>query len=268
MMIIVIGELLNSSRKPVEAAFLSREAGYLLNLAQEQEKAGCSYLDLNASTLLEQEVEIISWIIPLIQDRVAIPISIDSTNPAALEAGLRVHRGRALLNSLPGKQKELEEIIPLIRDYQPQVIVSCLDDGGFPRTPEQTVEIAGRILDRLFSQTSVTASDVFLDLLVRPLAVVPEAGRLFLESLLLVRKEFPGIKTVAGLSNVSYGLPRRRVVNLTFLANLIGHGLSAVMADPLHPDFWTTIIVSEFLNNRPGAADRFLAWARASLKED
>lgn len=267
-MLIVIGELLNSSRKPVEEAFLSREAGHLLDLALEQEKAGCAYLDLNASTLLEQEVEIISWIIPLIQDRVAIPVSIDSTNPAALEAGLKVHRGRALLNSLPGKQKELEEIIPLIRDYQPQVIVSCLDEGGFPRTPEQTVEIARRILDRVFSQTPVTANDVFLDLLVRPLAVVPEAGRLFLESLLLVRKEFPGIKTVAGLSNVSFGLPRRRVVNLTFLTNLIGHGLSAVIADPLSPDFWTTVIVSEFLNNRPGAAEKFLAWARTSLKED
>ncbi|MGQ9801585.1 MAG: dihydropteroate synthase [Candidatus Saccharicenans sp.] len=268
MMIIVIGELLNSSRKPVEEAFLSREAGYLLELALEQEKAGCSYLDLNASTLLEQEVEIISWIIPLIQDRVSIPISVDSTNPAALEAGLKIHRGRALLNSLPGKNRELEEIIPLIQDYQPQVIVSCLDDRVFPKTPEQTVEIAGRIMNRLFSQTSLSPEDVFLDLLVRPLAVVPEAGRLFLESLLLVHKEFPGIKTVAGLSNVSYGLPRRRVVNLAFLTNLIGHGLSAVIADPLQPDFWTTVMVSEFLNNRPGATEKFLAWARTSLKED
>lgn len=267
-MIIVIGELLNSSRKPVEEAFQKREADYLLKLALEQEKAGCSYLDLNASTLLEKEVEIISWIIPLIQERVSIPICLDSTNPAALEAGLKVHRGRALLNSLPGRQKELKEIIPIVRDYRPQVIISCLDDQGFPLNPEQTVAIAGKIMNQLFSQTSLTPEDIFLDLLLRPLAVVPDAGRLFLESLLLVRKEFPGIKTVAGLSNISYGLPRRRIVNLIFLTNLIGHGLSAVIADPLHPDFWPTIFVSEFLNNRPGAAEKFLSWARASLKED
>lgn len=267
-MIIVIGELLNSSRQAVEEAFRRREAGYLINLALEQERAGCSYLDLNAATLLDQEAEIISWIIPLLQEKISIPISIDSTNPSILETGLRVHCGRALLNSLPGKLKELEEILPLIRDFQPQVIVSCLDDQGFPETPEQTVRIAGKILDRLFSQTAVNQQDVFLDLLVRPLAVRPESGRLFLESLLLVRKEFPGFKTVAGLSNLSFGLPRRRMVNLTFLSNLIGHGLSAVIADPLHPDFQATVIISEFLNNRPGASERFLAWARSSLKED
>ncbi|MDI6698111.1 MAG: dihydropteroate synthase [Candidatus Saccharicenans sp.] len=267
-MLIIIGELLNSSRRSVEEAFLNKNADYLLELAVEQEKAGCSYLDLNASTLFDGEPGLLTWIIPSLQEKVSIPLSIDSTNPVALEAGLKVHRGRALLNSIPGKQKEMEEIIPLIRDYRPQVIVSCLDDGGFPETPERTVAIAERILNRLFSQTSVVQDDIFLDLLARPLAVTPGAGRQFLETLLLVRKELPGFKTVAGLSNVSYGLPRRRVVNLTFLTNLIGHGLSAVIADPLHPDFKATVIVSEFLNNRPGARERFLAWARSEQKED
>lgn len=267
-MLIIIGELLNSSRRPVEEAFLQKDEGYLVELAVEQEKAGCSYLDLNASTLLDREPEMLTWIIPVLQNKVSLPLSIDSTSPVALEAGLRAHRGRALLNSLPGKQREMEEIIPLLCDYRPRVIVSCLDDNGFPETPEQTVRIAGKILNKLFSRTPLSPEDIFLDLLARPLAVRPEAGRLFLESLLLVRREFPGFKTVAGLSNVSYGLPRRRVVNLTFLSNLIGHGLEAVIADPLHPDFQATIIVSEFLNNRPGARDKFLAWARSGQKED
>lgn len=267
-MLIIIGELLNSSRRPVEEAFIQKDEGYLVELAVEQQRAGCSYLDLNASTLLNRESEILTWIIPILQERTSLPISIDSASPAALESGLRVHRGRALLNSLPGKQRELEEIIPLICDYRPQVIVSCLDERGFPETPDQLVSLAGKILNRLFSQTPLGKDDIFLDLLARPLAVRPEAGRLFLESLLLVRKELPGIKTVAGLSNISYGLPRRRVVNLTFLSNLIGHGLDAVIADPLHPDFQATVVVSEFLNNRPGAREKFLAWARSGQKED
>jgi len=267
-MLIIIGELLNSSRRPVEEALLRQEADYLVELAVEQQTAGCDYLDLNASTLLDDEPGTLTWIIPLLQEKVSVPISIDSTSPAALEAGLKVHRGRALLNSIPGKQKELKEIIPLVRDYRPRLIVSCLDDGGFPETPDQTVRIAGKILNKIFSQTSLDRDDIFLDPLARPLAVKPEAGRHLLESLLLIRKEFPGFKTVAGLSNVSYGLPRRRVVNLTFLSNLIGHGLSAVIADPLSPDFQATVIVSEFLNNRPGARERFLAWARSGQEED
>ncbi|MCX8160455.1 MAG: dihydropteroate synthase [Candidatus Saccharicenans sp.] len=267
-MLLIIGELLNSSRRPVEEALLKGDHGFLVELALEQQRAGCSYLDLNASTLLDREPEVLARVIPVLQDRVSLPISIDSSNPTAMEAGLRVHRGQALLNSIPGKQKEMEEIIPLVGEYRPRVIVSCFDEAGFPETPDRTISIAGKVLNRLFSQTSLGKDDIFLDLLVRPLAVKPEAGRLFLESLLLARKEFPGIKTVAGLSNISYGLPRRRVVNLTFLSNLIGHGLDAVIADPLHPDFQATIIVSEFLNNRPGAREKFLAWARSGQKED
>ncbi|MDI6844617.1 MAG: dihydropteroate synthase [Candidatus Saccharicenans sp.] len=262
---IIIGGLLNSSRKPVEEAFINRDEAYLTGLALEQEKAGCAYLDLNASTLIEREAEIISWAIPLLQQKISVPISIDSPNPATLEAGLRVHRGRALLNSLPGKTPEMDEILPLIRDYKPQVIVCCLDNHGLPETPEDTLRVAVKTLNRLFQETSLREEDVFLDPLVRPLAVFPEAGKLLLESLLLIRRELPGIKTVAGLSNISYGLPRRRVVNLTFLTNLIGHGLDAVIADPLHPDFQTSVIVSEYLNNRPGAREKFLAWARSTI---
>jgi 5-methyltetrahydrofolate--homocysteine methyltransferase len=104
--------------------------------------------------------------------------------------------------------------------------------------------------------------------LVRPLSIVPEAARIFLETLLLIKKEFPGIKTIAGLSNISFGLPRRKPINHAFLFNNIGPGLSAVIADPLQPDFWQVIILSELLNNRPGATERYLEWARSTRKED
>ncbi len=265
---IVIGELINSSRQPVEEAFLNRQADILVDLAIKQQQAGCSYLEVNAATIIDQEDELLKWIIPILQEQVSIPLSIDSPNPRALEAGLKVHKGQALLSSLPGRQAEMEEILPLIRDFRPEVIVSALDESGFPDTPEKIIKIADRILNRLFSTTSLSQDEVYLDLLIRPMAVFPEAGQLFLKSLLLARQEFPGIKTIAGLSNISYGLPRRRLVNLIFLSNLIGHGLSAVIADPLSPDFWAVIIISEYLNNRPGSAGRFLEWARSDRRDD
>lgn len=265
---IVVGELLNSSQQKVEEAFINKDESFIIDLAVQQERAGCTYLNLNAATMMEKEEETLVWAISLLQAHVSIPISIDSPNPKALAAGLKVHRGRALLNSLPGKRAELEEIIPLIREFSPEVIVSCLDDEGFPETPEKALRIAERILNRLFSQTSIQKDDIFIDPLVRPLAVFPEAARLFLEAMLLIKKEFPGMKTIAGLSNISFGLPKRKIINHAFLSNLIGYGLTAVIADPLQPDFWPVIIISEFINNKPGATKRFLDWARTSRKED
>jgi len=265
---IVVGELLNSSRQKVEEAFTKKDEKFVIDLAVQQEKAGCAYLDLNAATLMEKEEETINWAIRLLQEHLSIPVSIDSPNPRALAAGLRVHRGKALLNSLPGKQTELEEIIPLIREFSPATIVSCLDDEGFPEIPEKAIRIADRVLNRLFSQTTIKKDDIFIDALVRPVAVIPEAARIFLETLLLIKKEFPGMKTISGLSNISFGLPKRKLLNHAFLSNLIGHGLTAVIADPLQPDFWPVIIISEFINNQPGATKRFLNWARACRKED
>ena len=153
---IVIGELINSSRQPVEEAFLNRQADILVDLAIKQQQAGCSYLEVNAATIIDQEDELLKWIIPILQEQVSIPLSIDSPNPRALEAGLKVHKGQALLSSLPGRQAEMEEILPLIRDFRPEVIVSALDESGFPDTPEKIIKIADRILNRLFSTTSLS----------------------------------------------------------------------------------------------------------------
>jgi 5-methyltetrahydrofolate--homocysteine methyltransferase len=265
---IVIGELLNSSRHKVEEAFLKKDEQFIIDLAIQQEKAGCSYLNLTASTLMDKESEVLSWAISIIQQNVSIPLSIDSSSSEALAAGFKVYKKRALLNSLSGKKERSEEIISLIKEFNPEVIVSCLDDSGIPESPQIVVKIADKIINRLFQQTSLNPEDIFLDPVVRPLKVFPGAAKIFLESVLLLKKEFPGIKLIAALSNISFGLPQRKLVNYAFLSSLIGHGIAAVIADPLQPYFWPLIIVSEFINNHPGASERFLEWAASYQKKE
>jgi 5-methyltetrahydrofolate--homocysteine methyltransferase len=125
---IVVGELLNSSQQKIEEAFIKRDESLVVDLAVRQERAGCAYLDLNAATLMDKDEETVVWAISLLQTHTSVPISIDSPNARALAAGLRVHRGQALLNSLPGKKTEIKEIIPLIREFSSAVVVSCLGD--------------------------------------------------------------------------------------------------------------------------------------------
>ncbi|HEK85124.1 MAG: dihydropteroate synthase [Candidatus Saccharicenans sp.] len=265
---IVIGELLNASRQRVQEAFLKKDEEFIIDLAIQQEKAGCSYLNLNAASLVDKEAETLSWAVSIIQQKISIPLAIDSSNPQALEAGFKVNERRALLNSLTGKKEESAEIISLIREYNPEVIVSCLDDHGLAESPEKAVKIADRVLNNLFQQTSIQKDDIFIDPVVRPLSVVPEAAKIYLETVMLLKREFPGIKLIAALANISFGLPKRKLVNHAFLSSLIGHGVTAVIADPLQPYFWSVVLVGEFIGNIPGANNRFMKWAEENKKDE
>lgn len=264
---IIIGNLISSSREKIEKTFLSRNEESIKELALLQKKAGCSYINIFCGTLQEKEKECLTWAITMIQDLFDLPVSINSYRPEVLSAALKIHRGQAVLNSVSAKREGFEEIVSLISEYKPKVVVTCLDDDGIPETPEKTLAVADKILDRLFSLVSnLSSDDVFIEPVVQPLSLMSEAGRLFLESVLLLKRKYPGFKIMAKLENISYGLPKRKYINHAFLSNAIGHGVEVIMADPNQTDFWPVIIISELINNFPGASDRFKAWA-ASLAD-
>jgi len=265
---IIIGNLINSCQKKIEEAFLQRQDEIIRQLALDQKKAGCSYLNVFAGTLGEKEKEGLAWAISLIQEQVDLPVSINSFRLEVLSEALKVYRGRALLNALSGKKDDLEEIIPLIYQFRPKVVVSCLDDDGLPDTPAKTVEIADKILNRLFATVpDLSSEDVYLEPVIQPLSLFPQSASLFLQSVLMIRKRFPGFKIIANLENVSYGLPKKKYINHAFLSNVIGHGVEVIIADPLQPEFWPVVIISEFINDHPGASEKFQAWAKSSSDE-
>jgi cobalamin-dependent methionine synthase I len=259
---IIVGERLNSSRGQVLAALAARDEDFLVDQAVRQEAAGAAFIDLNSAALLEEEIAGLEWAVPLLQDHLHVPLAIDSPNRAAIAAGLKIHRGPALLNSLSGEDERLRALLPLVKEHRPRVIALCLDDEGLRKDAESVCGVGVRLAETLLA-AGVPAADIFLDPLVHPVGVQTEAPGLFLASLALIKKKLPGIKTIAGLSNVSFGLPDRRLINRTFLALALAEGLDAAILDPLDDELMDVLAASQALLGRDPSLKDYLARCRA-----
>lgn len=258
---IIVGERLNSSRTPVFHALNRKDEKYLLDEALKQERAGANYIDLNAAILLEQEVSRLKWTIPLLQKKLTIPLSIDTPNSEAMEEGLKIHKGKALLNSLSGESSRVKAFLPLIKKYQPQVIILCLDDSGIPKSSDQELAIADKMVN-LLCKEGIRVEDIFVDPLVRPIGADQNAGKLFLEALQKIKKNLPEVKTIAGISNVSFGLPRRKLLNRTFLTLAIQKGLDAAILDPLDKKIIASLYSAHALLGKDSAMKNYLRYIR------
>ncbi|MBN1273616.1 MAG: dihydropteroate synthase [Candidatus Aminicenantes bacterium] len=259
---IIIGERLNSSRKPVYNAMLERDTDYILEQAFKQVHAGADAIDINSAALLDKEVEVLTWMLPLLQEKIPVPISIDTSNPEAMEVGLEYHQGQAFLNSLSGEQERIISFLPLIKKYKPKVIVLCLDNDGLPTHAEQEYSVAARMVE-LLDRENVPLSNIFIDPLVRPVGVDQTAPRLFLESLKKIKKNIPEIKTIAGISNVSFGLPNRKLINRTFLVLAVQEGLDAAIIDPLDQEKMASLSAAKALLGKDPNLKGFLGAVRS-----
>ena len=262
---LIVGERLNSTRPVVHRALVQRDEKYLLKEAEKQAQVGVDFIDLNTAALLEDEIPALQWAIPLIQKRLTIPLSIDTPNPEALEVGLRLHRGQALLNSITGESKRIKELIPLIRKYRPRVITLCLDDAGLPQDSEQALSTAKKMVNLLVEE-GVDEEDIFVDPLVQPISTDQNAANLFLDSLRKIRDKLPRVQTIAGISNVSFGLPQRKLINRTLLVLALHSGLDAAILDPFDKEMRSVIHSTEALAGRDLYLKDYLAFIRSRLK--
>ncbi len=262
---IIIGERLNSTRPSVLEALQKRDEKFVCDQARMQEQAGAAYIDLNAAALMDGEIDGLCWAIPLLQGAVGVPLSIDTPNPKAMAAALELHRGRALLNSLAGTEASLEALLPIIRDFKPQVIALCLEEDGPPISAEKAAGRAEKIVEAL-ARVGIEPEDVFLDPLVRPIGVEGGAGPLFLESVEKIKRRLPRVKTIAGLSNVSFGLPHRRLLNRTFLSLAMARGLDAAICDPLDAELQAVLAAAGALLGEEAELADYLRFARARAK--
>jgi cobalamin-dependent methionine synthase I len=264
---IIVGERLNSSRKPVRDALASRDSNFLIDQALRQQEAGAGYIDLNAAALVDQELEVLSWAVPLLERALSVPLSIDTPNAAAMEKALRISRRTPLLNSLTAETARTKALLPLIREFKPRIIVLCLDDAGVPKTPDRAAGIACRMVDRL-DREGLSAENLFFDPLIRPVGVEPEAVVLFLESIARIKESLPAVKTIAGISNVSFGLPKRKVINRTVLTLALQRGLDAAICDPFDRDLRLEAAAAEALLGRDPGLRNYLRIFRELSKAD
>ncbi len=240
-----------------------KDKKFVIDQAKKQEKAGASYIDLNTAALLDKEVETLIWAIPLLQKELRIPLSLDTANPDAMEAGLKNHKGQALLNSLSGEANRIKTFLPLVKEYQPRIIVLCLDDEGLPETSDKELSIARKMVN-LLDKEGVEHKDIFIDPLVRPIGVDQRAGELFLEALEKIKTSLPSVNTIAGVSNVSFGLPRRKSLNRAFLVLALQKGLDAAILDPLDKEILAALRSAKALLGEDPSLKDYLAFIRTS----
>jgi 5-methyltetrahydrofolate--homocysteine methyltransferase len=229
---VIIGERINpTGRKAFSAELQTGDLSRIARDAQAQFQAGAGVLDVNVGAASVDEVKLLPQAIQLVQDTVDLPVSIDSPNPAALAAGLRACKGRALVNSVNGEKHRLKTVLPLVAEYGAAVIALCMDDNGIPTTPEARLAVAETILEEAHA-LGIPPESVLLDPLVMAVGADHRAGWVTTETARLIRAKL-GSNMTAGASNASHGMPEREVLNTVLLTLLTHSGVNAPICNPL-----------------------------------
>jgi 5-methyltetrahydrofolate corrinoid/iron sulfur protein methyltransferase len=263
---VIIGELINASRKAIKAAIEARDAEAIQKVAREQAGAGADYIDVNAGVFVGREPEHLKWLVETVQQVTDKPCAIDSPDPRAIQAALSVHRGIPLINSISLEKERYEKLMPIIAGTQMKVIALCMSDEGMPQTVADRLKIADALVNGLL-KNAVALENIFVDPLVQPLSVNGSFGVEFLNAIEKIMTTFGGIHTACGLSNISYGLPARKFMNQTFMVMAIAKGLDGAIMDPLDKKMMAGIIAAEALAGRDDFCANFLKAFRAGIFE-
>jgi cobalamin-dependent methionine synthase I len=212
---LLVGELINASRKSIAGFIESKDGAALQAVAKDQLEAGANFIDVNAGAF-DKEDEYLRSLVETVQSSVEAPCCIDSPNPKAIETALSVHKGIAMINSISLEKERCDNLLPILAGTNLKVVALCMGDEGMPETAEQRLRNAERLINRLVS-AKVSIDNIFVDPLVQPVATNTNYGKEFLEAVRRIGCEFKGIHTMCGLSNISFGLPNRKHLNQTFM---------------------------------------------------
>jgi 5-methyltetrahydrofolate--homocysteine methyltransferase len=263
---IIIGELINASRKAVGAAIEAQDAAAIQKVAEDQHAAGANFIDVNAGIFVKKEPEYLAWLVQTVQEVVDGPCAIDSPNPRAIEAALAVHQGTPMINSISLEKERYQNLMPIIAGTDMKVIALCMSDEGMPKTVEDRLKIADKLVNGLL-QNNVKMGNIFVDPLVQPLSVDDTFGTEFIKAVEQIMQKFEGIHTACGLSNISYGLPVRPFLNQTFMIMAITKGLDGAIVNPLDKKMMANITAAETLAGKDSFCMNFLQAFRAGKFE-
>lgn len=262
----VIGERINPTGRKIlaeemKAGDFSRvEADALAQVA-----AGAHMLDVNAGIPLADEPALLARAIELVQSVTDVPLSIDSSIVAALEAGLEVYKGKALLNSVTGEEERLESVLPLVSKYGAAVVAICNDETGISENPDVRFEVARTIVNRA-ADHGIAAEDVVIDPLVMPIGAIGQAGRQVFALVRRIREELK-CNTTCGASNISFGLPNRHGINSAFLCMAIGAGMTSAITNPLHGEVTQAVMGADVVNGQDKNCKRWIQRYRQPAPE-
>ena len=243
---VVIGERINpTGRKLLAAEMAAGDFSRVEKDAIAQVEAGAHMLDVNAGIPLADEPAILAEAVKLVQSITKVPLSIDSSIVAALEAGLAVYQGKALVNSVTGEEERLETVLPLVKKYDAAVVAISNDETGISEDPDVRFAVAKKIVERA-ADYGISYRDVVVDPLVMPVGAINTAGRQVLHLIRRLREELK-VNTTCGASNISFGLPARNGINAAFLSMAIGAGMTSAITSPLHHEVMMAVMGADVM---------------------
>lgn len=246
---IIIGEKINGTIPSVKQAIEEKDEAFIRNLAIKQDEAGADYIDVCASTAPEIEVQTLIWLMDIVQDATEKPLSIDSPNARAIEQVLKYAKRPGLINSVSKEGDKCEVIYPLLAGTEWQVIALTCDNKGIPADVQTRVEIAKMLVET--AQTyNIAPERIHLDPLVIALSSDNNSVLKFVEATKKIKELFPAVKVTSGLSNISFGMPLRKVINQNFLTLAMFAGMDSAILDPCNRDMMATLLATEALLGR------------------
>ena len=243
---IIIGEKINTSLKGVSKAVESGDKEYIIQLAHQQKDAGADYIDVNAGTFVEKEVDYLPWLVQTVQGAMDMQLCLDSPNPEAISRAMEVHRGEPLINSISLETDRFRDLLPLMTSKPCKVVALCMGETSMPTTSDERLAVAEELVTKL-KEAGLLLEKIFVDPLIQPISIDQGMGLAALQSIRGIMERFPGINTLCGLSNISYGLPMRRLVNRHFLTLAMAYGLTAAILDPTDKRIMASILTTQML---------------------
>jgi 5-methyltetrahydrofolate--homocysteine methyltransferase len=246
---LIVAERINASRKAIREALERMDAAAIQAEATAQAQAGAHYIDLNGGTFPGREPDLLCWLVATVQQVTDRPLCLDSSDPAALAAALPlVKQSTPMLNSITLERGRFERVLPLAREFRAKVVALCQGEA-LASTAEQKVDTASRLIDRL-TGAGIHPADVYVDPLVFPVATDSTSGKAAIVAIGEIMRRFPGAHTICGLTNVSHGLPARKLINRAFLICAMTAGLDAAILDPTDRELMAALMAAEAVLGR------------------
>jgi len=264
---LIIGERINTSRKQIDEAVEKRDAAFIQEDVKAQVEAGAQIIDVNSGSRIGSELEDLIWLIDIIQEAVPVRLSLDSSDPRCLLETVERVQEIPMLNSTTAEENRFEQMATVIQKRECDVVALCIDDRGIPKSADQVMENAKKVIEDL-EKIGVNRERIYLDPLIQAVSTDTEAGLTALEAIEGIKREFEGVNTVCGLSNISFALPKRPVLNRTFLTLAMRAGLSAVLIDPLDKRTMGNLRATEVLLGRDEYCLEYIKAFREGRLED
>jgi len=255
---LIVGERINTSRRPISEAVKRSDASFIIREARAQLEAGADFLDVNAGTFAEKEREHLTWLVKMIRAEIDAPLCIDSSDPEVVHEALRICGKGMMVNSISAERENYAAMLPLIKEYGCRTIALCLGDGGIPTELEEKLRIGFDLVEKLLSD-GIAVDNIYVDPLIMTASTNQESGQIALAIIKELNRKYPGIHTICGLSNISFGLPIRKLLNRTFLVMAMTAGLDAVILDPLDREMMANLVATDTLLGRDDFCANYIA---------